>query len=242
MGLDAPTRPQVNGLKTALDTVIAPKNAFEQLRAAPTWGWALLLVLVLYALASYLLTPALVHAITSDWPRQIAANPRIAQMSPSEQQQALAITQKFVQWAWIFAPVIAVVAIFIQTLVMLVFNVAAKGDASFRKLWASAVNIQVPVLGINALLTAAIVMLRGVDSFSSAAEIQTAMPSLGLLVPATSIKLHAFASSFNPFTLWGCGLTIAAMAIVARVGRTRAWATGLVWLFVTAGIIGLTAR
>ncbi|MBV8116866.1 MAG: hypothetical protein JOZ01_02745, partial [Candidatus Eremiobacteraeota bacterium] len=62
------------------------------------------------------------------------------------------------------------------------------------------------------------------------------------LVPSSAIKLHAFASAFNPFTLWGCGLTIVAMGVVARVDRAWAWATGIVWLFATAALIGLTAR
>jgi hypothetical protein len=242
VGLDTAGASKGNGLKTALDTVIAPKDAFEELRRAPTWGWALLVVLVLYAVASYLMTPALIHASTADWPRQVAANPGLAQMTPEQQRQALAFTQRFVQWAWVFAPVIAVIAILVQSIVMLIFKAAGKGDATFGAIWASAVNIQVPVLGINALVTVAIVILRGADGFNSAAELQTAMPSLGLLVPSTAIKLHAFASAFNPFTLWGCGLTIAAMAIVARLDRAWAWATGLVWLLVTAGLIGLFAR
>ncbi len=45
--------PRPNGLKTALDTIVAPKDAFESLRSAPTWGWAFLLALVLYAGANY---------------------------------------------------------------------------------------------------------------------------------------------------------------------------------------------
>jgi hypothetical protein len=193
MGFDATGAPKANGLKTALDTVIAPKEAFEQLRAAPTWGWALLLVIVLYAAASYVITPALMHATATDWPRQVAANQGLAQMTPDQQQQALSFTQKFVQLAWLFAPIVALLAILVQAIVMLIFKALGKGDAPFRSLWASAVNIQIPGIGINSLVTAAIVMLRGPDSFNSAAELQTAMPSLGLLVPNTAIKLHAFA-------------------------------------------------
>ncbi len=242
MGFDAAGTPKANGLKTALDTIIAPKEAFEQLRAAPTWGWALLLVIVLYSAASYLMTPALMHATSADWPRQVAANQGLAQMTPEQQQQALAFTQKIVQLAWLFAPVVALLAILVHAIVMLIFKSAGRGDASIGALWASAVNIQVPVIGINALVTAVIVMLRGSDSFNSASELQTAMPSLGLLVPSTAIKLHAFASAFNPFTLWGCGLTVAAMVVVARLDRAWAWATGIVWLLVAAGLIGFAAR
>ncbi|HEU5479666.1 MAG TPA: hypothetical protein VFU90_07515, partial [Candidatus Tumulicola sp.] len=66
MGVDRAGAPKANGLKTALDTIISPKEAFEQLRVAPTWGWALLLTIVLYAFASYLLTPAIVHGMQAD--------------------------------------------------------------------------------------------------------------------------------------------------------------------------------
>ncbi|MGA8533277.1 MAG: hypothetical protein WB615_04135 [Candidatus Tumulicola sp.] len=242
MGLDATGAPKASGLKTALDTVIAPKEAFEQLAVAPTWGWALLLVIVIYAVASYLMTPALLHATVADWPRQVAENPKLAQMTPDQQQQALNIGKGIVQWAWLFAPIIALLAICVQSVIMWIFKALGKGNAPFRALWASAVNIQVPALGVGALITAVIVLARGADSFNSAAEIQTAMPSLGLLVPASAIKLHAFASSFNPFTLWGCGLTIAAMALVARLERAWAWATGIVWLLLAASLIGILAR
>jgi hypothetical protein len=242
MGLDATGAPKASGLKTALDTVIAPRDAFESLRAAPTWGWAFLLVIVLYSAASYVMTPALLHATAADWPRQVAANPQLAQMTSDQQQRALAIAQRFVQYAWVVAPIIALIAIFVQSIVMVIFRALGKGDAPYASLWAAAVNIQVPAIGLGAVITAVIVLVRGPDSFNSPADIQSAMPSLGLLVPATAIKLHAFASAFNPFTLWGCALTIAAMAIVARLDRAWAWATGIIWLLITACLIGLAAR
>jgi hypothetical protein len=125
---------------------------------------------------------------------------------------------------------------------MLIFKAIGRSSASFGAIWAAAVNIQVPVLALNSLVTALIVMVRGADSFNSSAEIQTAMPSLGLLVDSSAVKLHAFLASFNPFTLWGCGLTIAAMIVVARLDRTMAWVTGIVWLLLSAGLISLAAR
>lgn len=242
MGLDTTGTPKANGLKTALDTIVAPKDAFEQLRLVPTWGWALLLTIVLYALASYLMTPAIVHATQADWPRQIAANPRLAEMSPDQQQRTLTFSLAIVRWVWLFAPIIALIVVLIQTIILLIFKALGKGDAPFRALWAAAVNIALPVLGLNALITAVIVLVRGADSFNSSADVQTALPSLGMLVPASAIKLHAFLSAFNPFTLWGCGLTIGAMAIVARVPRAWAWITGIVELLVSAGFVALAVR
>ncbi|MEO6835324.1 MAG: YIP1 family protein [Candidatus Tumulicola sp.] len=242
MGLDTGGTPKANGLKTALDTIVAPKEAFEQLRAAPTWGWALLLTIVLYAAASYLMTPALLHATAADWPRQIAASPQLAQLSPEQQQGYLTFSLRIVRWVWLFAPIIALVVMLVQAVVMLVFKALGKGDAPFRSLWAAAANIALPVLALNALITAVIVMVRGADSFNSPAEIQTALPSLALIVPASAIKLHAFLAAFNPFTLWGCGLTVAAMAVVAKVPRAWAWTAGIVELLLSAGLIALTAR
>jgi hypothetical protein len=242
MGLDTGGTPRASGLKSALDTIVAPKEAFEQLRATPTWGWALLLAIVGYAVASYLMTPALLHATQSDWPRQIAANPQLAGLSPERQQKFLDINLGIVRFVWLAAPIVGLIAMLVQSLIMLVFKALGKGDAPFRALWAVAVNVAVPVLALNALITAVIVIVRGADSFNSPAEVQTAMPSLALLVPASAIKLHGFLAEFNPFTLWGCGLTIAAMTIVARVPRAWAWATGIAGLLIAGGLIAMAAR
>jgi len=238
----APGKARANGLKTVLDVIVAPKEAFESLRVAPTWGWALLILLVLYAIASWLTTPALLHATQADWPHTVASNPRLAQLSPDQQAQDLAFSLKIIGWVWLFSPILEFIAIVIQAIVMLIFKILGKGSASFATIWASAVNIQVPALAINALVTACIVMLRGAGSFNTPADIQTALPSLGMLVDPGAIKLHAFLSAINPFTLWGVGLTIAAMAVAARMSRGWSWATGLVWLLLAAGLIAVATR
>jgi hypothetical protein len=243
MGFDAPgTAKRGNGLKTALDTIVAPKEAFEQLRETPTWGWALLLTVVIYAAASYLLTPASVHATTADWPHQVATNPQLAQLTPEQQQNYLAYILKFVRWVWIFTPIIALIEMLIQAIIMLVFKMLGKGDAPFRSLWAAAVNIALPVLALNGLVTAFIAIARGADSFGSAADVAGAMPSLSLLAPGASVKLHAFLTAINPFTLWGAGLLTAAMTIVARVPRAWAWTAGIVSLVLSAGLVAVVAR
>jgi hypothetical protein len=242
MGLETARTPKANGLKTAVDIVIAPKEALERLRAAPTWGWALLITIALYAIGSYLVTPALVHATTADWPRQVAANPGMAGMSPQQQQRALDLTIVIVRFSWVFAIVFTPIIMLVQALVMLLFKALGKGDATFGQLWASAVNIGVPTIGINAVFLAAIVLMRGPDSFNANIDVTTAIPSLGLLVPASMVKLHAFCSMINPFTLWSLGLVVATMLIVARVSKGWAWTTGLVLFIVGAALYTLGAK
>jgi hypothetical protein len=242
MGLDATETPKANGLKTALDTIIAPGEAFERLRAVPTWGWALLITIVLYAVGTYISIPALQHGFAGDWPRQVAANPQMAQMTPEQQQRMLALSLTFVKFSWLFTPIFAFIGILVSTIIMLIFKLIGKGDAPFRSLWAAAANIAVPVLGLYMIVTAIVILVRGPDSFSSQADVQTAMPSLALLVPFSAVKLHAFLAMINPFTLWGCFLMATAMTIVARVSRGVAWAAGIVQVLVSAGLLALAAR
>jgi hypothetical protein len=242
MGLESLETPKANGLKTALDTIIAPKDAFEQLRVSPTWGWAFLITLVLYAGGTFLLTPALLHATQASWPQLVASNPALAQLTPEQQQSQLSFILKIVSFSWVFTIVLLPILLLIQTLIMTIFKAIGRGDASFGTLWAVATNITVPALGLAALCTAAVAMLRGPESFEKTIDVQTALPSLGLLMPDAPVKLHAFLSVFNPFSLWGCGLMGLAMIVTARVSKPIAWTTAGLILLSGAGLTALGAR
>ena len=231
-----------DGLKTALDVVVAPRDALERLRTSATWGWALLIVIVVYALATWAMGPALVHATQADWPNVLAKNPQMAVESPSQQATHLALTLKIVGFSWVITPVLVLFGVFLQALIMAICNMAGRGTAPFRRLWAVAVNIAIPLIAINGVVVTIIVLVRGSQTFDSPVALQTVMPSLGYLVPMSSLKLHTFLTFFNPFTLWGTGLIIAAMTIVAGVSRLWAWLTGVIWLLVNAGLVALLAR
>lgn len=242
MNFESSAEPQANGFRTALDTIVSPNEAFSSLRSAPTWGWALLIAIVLYAIGGYLLTPAIVHATQADWPRLVAQNPRLSSLTAAQQQQQLALVLKIVQFGWISSVVILPIIIFIQSLIMLVFKAIGRGDGSFASLWAAAANIAVPAFGLAGIVLALIVRLRGSDTFNSPVDVQSAMPSLALLAPNASLKLHAFLVAINPFTVWAFVLVALAMTLVARVPRALAWTTGAVILLIGAGLAALGAR
>jgi hypothetical protein len=242
VAIESGSTSNADGLRTAVDIVVAPRDALERLRTNATWGWAILIVMVVYALASWAMAPALVHATQVDWPNVLAKNPSMAAEPIDVQQKKLEITLKIVAFSWLITPVIVLFGVFLQTLIMTICNMAGRGTAPFRRLWAVAVNIGIPLIALNGVVTAIIVLVRGSQSFDSAIALQTVMPSLAYLVPASSLKLHTFLTFFNPFTLWGTGLIIAAMTIVAGVSRLWAWLTGLIWLLINAGLVALLAR
>lgn len=226
--------PQANGLKTVLDTIVAPKEAFESMRIVPTWGWALAIAIVLAAVGSYLIVPAVQHAIASDWPAMTAANPRIATMTPEQQQAALGMSQKIAAFSWIFVIIVIPIYCLIESVIMLIFDKLGGGDGSFAKYFAASCNIAVPVAGIGGLVNSLIVIMRGPASFNTSQSVQSAIPSLAMLAPAATGKLAAFLATITPFTIWATALSIAALLIVGRVRTLQAWLGGIVLFLIPA--------
>ncbi len=234
MAADSSVVPKANGLKTVLDTIVAPKDAFESLREAPTWGWALAIAIVLSALSSYLIVPAVQHGMSAGWADMMAKNPQTATLTAAQTQTRLSFALKVVTFNWVFAIVIVPLYCLIEAVVMLIFNAIGRGQGSFVKYFAAACNIAVPVAGIGGLVLAAIVLMRGSDSFQSAQSVQWAMPSLAFIAPDGNVKLTAFLATITPFAIWAFVLSIAAMLIIGRIPKLQAWLAGIVLFLVPA--------
>jgi hypothetical protein len=228
------TSPKPNGLKVALDTIVAPKAAFESIRVAPTWVWALLITIVIGALSTYLITPTLVHAYPGTFAQQVATSPQLSSQSPEQQQMALSIGEKFISFLWLGTIVGAPLVALLSAIVMLIFDKIGRGDGSFAKYWAAACNIAVPGFAVASLLSAVIVLVRGMDSFATEQAVQSAIPSLALFAPGSNVKLIAFLATITPFSLWALGLNVAAMRIIGKVSVVPAWLAALVMLLVPA--------
>lgn len=234
MALDSSQIPKANGLNTVLDTIISPKEAFERLAVSPTWGWALIVSLALPIAAYFVMIPAIQHGMLGDFAKQAATNPQIAQMTPEQRAKIAGYVPFFV----VITPIAIFFFVFLQTLVMTIVNAVAKGQADFGKLWAASMNICV-VYGLGQIVAAVVVMLRGADSFNSAAEVQRAIPSLALLAPGvTDPHLLAFLASVNPFVIWSVILVSMAMRYTAKVSSGAAWSTAII-VYVIPMLIGV---
>lgn len=228
--------------KAIIDIVIAPKEALEQLRLSPTWGWALALTLVLASAGSYLMTPALLHAFETGWPAMVAKTPTLAALSADQQQAQLAFLEKVYHFAWLATLFTLPIGILIQTLVMTIFNKIGRGEGTFGRFWAVACNIAVPTVGLGSIVGAIVVIMHGAENFNTMQSLQGAIPSLAMLAPGAGPKVVGALGAIQPFSLWAAGLATAAMLIVGRVPRIHAWLSGATLLLLPAILAFAFAR
>jgi hypothetical protein len=227
-----------SGLANVVDIIIAPNAAFERIRQVPVWGWAFLVAALLGVAGAILLGPAMQHAMETSLPAQLAANDAIAKL-PAEQQQKqiammLSVSKTFAKFAWLFIPPLILIGGLIQALIMLIANAATRGDGTFKKFYALSVTVSVVGTGIGSLVLGLIVMLRGAASFEAPSAVNSALPSLALLIPGAKGALAGFLGALNVFVLWATALLALGMSRVGRIPRGAAWATAIIMLLLTA--------
>ena len=223
MGVSAPAAANANGLSTVVDTIASPAEAFERQRTAPTWGWALVVAIVLMVIGAYLQAPAAHHAAVAGAQKMVATSTLFANMTDAQKQQAVERAGKPSVFTYI-GPVIGLfIAVFFNTIILLLGNAIGRGQADFKRLWAGSMNIAVPTLGIGAIVLGVITMVRGADSFDSTLSLVRAMPGLAMLVPNAGPVLAGFLSAISIFTLWGFYLNATMMRVTAKTSPAMAY-------------------
>lgn len=234
MGVTAPAAAKISGLSTVVDTVAAPADAFERLRMAPTWGWALVVALVLMLAGAYLQGPAARHAAVVSTQKMMATSTLFANATAEQKQKAIERAGKPSVFTYV-GPVIGLfIAVFFNTVILLIGNAVGRGQADFKRLWSGSMNIAVPTLGLGAIVLGIITMVRGADSFDSGLALAQAMPSPAMLVPHGSAVMVAFLSGISVFTLWGFLLNSTMMRVTARTSPAVAYTFAAVVLLLGA--------
>lgn len=230
--------PPRSGLMTALDIIIAPNAAFATLRQSSTWFWAFLISSILGIAAALILIPAFTHAMDASLPAQLAANPSIAKLPADQQQTAIAnatsVSKLIVKLYWIIIPFGLLLSGLVQALILLIANAISQGDGTFKKFFALAMNVTIVGGALSSVVLVIVVLLRGSDSFASAADITNAIPGLGMLVPSSAKVLSAFLGTFSVFNLWAVALLALGAQAVGNVKRPAAIGAALFILIMPA--------
>jgi hypothetical protein len=223
MGASTPVAAKANGLSTVLDTIVAPAEAFERLRSAPTWGWAVIAAIVLLVIGTYLQAPAARHAATSQVQKMMSTSTLFANATAEQKQRAMENAGKTSALSYVGPIVVLFVAALLNTLILLIGNAAGRGQADFKRLWCASMNIAVPTIGLGAVILGVITIIRGANSFESALSIAQAVPSLSMLVPHGGIVLGAFLAAISIFTVWGFFLNATMLRVTAKTSAGVAY-------------------
>ena len=223
METPAPATAKQSGLSTVVNTIASPSEAFETLRVAPTWGWALIIAIVLMLIGTYLQGPAARHAGVVQTQQMMATNSFFASMTAAQKEQAIARAGQPSPWPYVGIVVVLFIAALLNTLIMLIGNAVGRGQAGFKQLWAGSMNIAVPTVGLAAVVLGIITMLRGPDAFNNSMDVAKAMPSLAYLAPHASASAGAFLASISVFTLWGLFLNATMLRNTARTSAGVAY-------------------
>lgn len=234
MGVSAPVAAKANGLATVLDTIVAPSEAFERQRTAPTWGWALIVSIVLLLAGAYLQAPAARHIGTVQVQRMIQTSTLFSNATEEQKQRAIENAGKSSPFSYILPVVVLFIAVFFNALILLVGNALGRGQADFKRLWCGSMNIAVPTVGLGAVVLGVITMIRGANAFDSGMSLAQAVPSLGMLVPNASVGVTAFLSAISIFTIWGFFLNATMLRVTAKTSAGVAYTFAGVVLLVGA--------
>lgn len=232
--------PKGSGLKTAIDTLIAPKDAFEALRIVPTWGWALIVTLALMVIGYFLQQPAVEHASRGTLTHAFATNPLYTNLSDEQKKAALERVTHPPVYQTALGFISLVLVLFVSTslnaLILLAANAIAHGSSDFKRLFAGSMNIAVPTIGLYAVTLGVICRVLGAEHFATTADVLRAIPGLALLAPGATGKLAIFLAGIQIFTLWGCVLNVAMMRITAGVKNALSWAFPVLILIAGAAL------
>jgi hypothetical protein len=235
-----------SGLTTVIDTVAAPSDAFERIKIAPTWGWALVIALLLIVVGVYLQDPAARHVRVVTTQHFVSTSTFAANMSDAQKQQAIARASKPSVFSYVGPIVGLFVAVLLNAVILLIGNALGRGQGDFKRLWCGSMNIAVPTLGLGAVVLGLITMIRGADSFSSTLALAQAVPGLGMLAPHGSPALIAFFSAMSVFNIWGFFLNATMLRVTAKTSPAVAYAFAalvlLLGAFFAAGGVAMAQK
>lgn len=234
MGVSAPAAAKTGGLSNVIDTIVAPAEAFERQRTAPTWGWALVVALVLLLAGAYLQGPAARHVAAVTTQHMMATSTLFANATAEQKQRAIANAGKTSPFSYVGPVIMLFLAVFFNTIVMLLGNAVGRGTADFKRLWCGSMNIAVPTLALGGIVLGIITTVRGADSFESSLALAQAVPSLAMLVPHASAVMEGFLASISVFTIWGFFLNATMLRVMARTSPAIAYTFAAVVLVLGA--------
>jgi hypothetical protein len=234
-----PAGPGLSEPQRLVNTFIAPRKTFEDLKRNPSW-WVPWLITGIF---SIIFGAVAVQKI--DIPRflqqQIEKSPsaqrRLEQLTPEQRERGMAVQATIVKGTFFAFPVISLLSgLVIAAVLMAVFNFILGAEVPFQRAMAVVFYSYVPLIISTILLTVSIL----VSSDPNTIDITNPMPTnLGFFMdPLGNQFIYSIASSLDIFSIWVVTLLGLGFATTSSNRRPDA-ATGITTMFVVFAIFVL---
>jgi len=204
---------------------VAPKSAFEALRAQPRWLWAFAVTCVLGMTGAALQIPAGVHIATVATARRVASDPNLAGSSPEKVAQLTQFAVATQHWIWLIYPGFVLIALAFAAVIMLVGNALGHGSANFTRLFALAAHVAIVSYGAGFLVVGILSTLHPTEDFSGQTDLLKLVPCLAWAAPDASPRVTAILAHVNPFQIWSYILLAIGLRTVATLRPIAAYTT-----------------
>jgi Yip1 domain len=234
-----PAGPGLSEPQRLVNTFIAPRKTFEDLKRNPSW-WVPWLITGIF---SIIFGAVAVQKI--DIPRflqqQIEKSPsaqrRLEQLTPEQRERGMAVQATIVKGTFFAFPVISLLSgLVIAAVLMAVFNFILGAEVPFQRAMAVVFYSYVPLIISTILLTVSIL----VSSDPNTIDITNPMPTNPgfFMDPLGNQFIYSIASSLDIFSIWVVTLLGLGFATTSSNRRPDA-ATGITTMFVVFAIFVL---
>jgi len=238
--LQTPSTAPRSELAVAFDVIVAPRSAFDAIRARPRWLVAYLITCALYLIGAVLKMPMSTR-IAQNEIENVAADHRSLSLSPDGQQALIARVVAHRHYFEAASPIFTIVTIALIALILWIVLAFVKGHTRYSEMFALVTNVGIVNGGLSGLYFGIAVAFMTGAGFPLPQNPHDLVPNLALLAPNAE-PLHAFLSSFDICGLWSIALLALGFQIVGRVSRATAISTAIALFVIPAVVAAYFAR
>ncbi|HYK10587.1 MAG TPA: YIP1 family protein [Gemmatimonadales bacterium] len=197
-----------------------PGAVFGRVAEKPKFWAPFIAIAILAVIVGYLMTPYQMAA-------QAAKLAEVAQANPAAAENA----RKFAGIGYLFAPVgYGIILIILATVLWVLVSIFA-GESKWGTLLSVATYVSITGILLQ-LVGAVVLMMKGVGSVTSPADLQPAL-GLNLIAPSAGGFIGGLLGGINPFTIWGAFLYATGIQVTHKTSKNAAWGASITLTLIT---------
>jgi len=233
-----PSQPGLSETSRIINSFVAPRKTFEDLRQNPSW-WVPWLVAAVFTVVFALVAVQKLdmrHLVQQRIEQSASAQARMEQLSPEQREQAMALQATITKITFYMYPLISlVIGLVVAAVLMGVFNFGFAAEIPFQRALAIVFYSFLPAGILTAVLLSLSIL---VSADPNSIDLTNPMPTnpAFFMDPQGSKILYGLANGLDVFRIWtilllGLGFSAASSKRKPSVG------TGMTTMFVIYGLL-----